>query len=432
VFDIAKPHLGTFTFHVFGIPVSVSFDVPITAGLDLDVTASGTVEFSARQLASAHMEATCTIRGCTAAANFQPPSLQDLQSSGNVNGRIKPSIWAQAALRATAYMFTLSAYAQVGVRPYLDVDLWGYGGNDCGDADGDGTNEVVNAATIGLEGRLNITGEVAGLGKRISGDLASFGPLHIGFWDLIPGGSSAIRPMLVGPASTVQHSATRYALKMRPCWPYPDAIDYELDWADGPIEPHNGSPQDYLILHHTWSLPGTKTVSATAKRDARGRMLNAVFARSIVVNPPPAAQFISQSVPDSMYPGGTYSVSVTMRNNGTTWSPGVYFLGSQSPAGNLTWGMSRVPLPQAVEPGQEVTFTFNVIAPSPPSIYAFQWQMLQDGVGYFGDATPLVNVEVAEPPPECNQSQCVADCERDGYEGGRCNADGICVCLKSQ
>ena len=42
------------------------------------------------------------------------------------------------------------AYAQVGVRPYLRGDLWGYYGNACGDADSNGVNETVNALTFDL------------------------------------------------------------------------------------------------------------------------------------------------------------------------------------------------------------------------------------------------------------------------------------------
>ena len=33
-------------------------------------------------------------------------------------------------------------------------------------------------------------------------------------------------------------------------------------------------------------------------------------------------------------------------------------------------------------------------APSTPGAYAFQWEMVQDGVEHFGDFTPLVTVQV--------------------------------------
>jgi hypothetical protein len=117
--------------------------------------------------------------------------------------------------------------------------------------------------------------------------------------------------------------------------------------------------------------------------------------------PPDDAKFIAQSVPNMMTAGRQYLVSVTMRNTGqNTWIAGRtpdqgYKLGSWNPGGNTTWGFSRVELPVGpsgariqVPPGEQVTFRFNVTAPSVAGTYMFQWKMLREGaVGYFGDQT---------------------------------------------
>jgi plastocyanin len=112
-----------------------------------------------------------------------------------------------------------------------------------------------------------------------------------------------------------------------------------------------------------------------------------------------SATFVSQSVPSSMVAGQTYSVSVTYQNSGTTtWtSGGNYHLGSQDPQDNSLWlGTNRVYLPTgtSVAPGQSVTFTFTVTAPAQSGSYPFQWRMVQDGVQWFGDYTPITNVSV--------------------------------------
>lgn len=88
----------------------------------------------------------------------------------------------------------------------------------------------------------------------------------------------------------------------------------------------------------------------------------------------------------------TYMVFVTMRNTGTTtWTAGAgHKLGSQNPAGNGTWGITRAPLPSSISPGQQVTIQFGARKPVgfPPDYFNFQWQMVQDsGVGYFGEKT---------------------------------------------
>ena len=78
-------------------------------------------------------------------------------------------------------------------------------------------------------------------------------------------------------------------------------------------------------------------------------------------------------------------MQLAFRNSGTTtWTPGTYYLGSQNPQDNTTWGLNRVNLPYSVAPGGSVVFTFAVTAPAAPGSYNFQWRMLQNGAGYFG------------------------------------------------
>ncbi len=108
------------------------------------------------------------------------------------------------------------------------------------------------------------------------------------------------------------------------------------------------------------------------------------------------AQFVSQSIPTSMVTGQVANVSVRMRNNGSsTWSSGSgYALASQNPPNNSTWGLNRVALPTSVLPGQEVTFDFTLTAPAAVGLYNSQWEMIQEGVDFFGEVTPNVVINV--------------------------------------
>lgn len=114
-----------------------------------------------------------------------------------------------------------------------------------------------------------------------------------------------------------------------------------------------------------------------------------------------AALFLSQNVPGSMTPGAASMVSVEMLNTGSnTWTQaGSYRLGSQAPAGNLDWGLGEVNLPGDVAPGGAVTFSFVVTAPGVTGVMNFQWQMQQNGVGAFGERTPLLPIPVGNPAP---------------------------------
>jgi hypothetical protein len=113
------------------------------------------------------------------------------------------------------------------------------------------------------------------------------------------------------------------------------------------------------------------------------------------------AAFVSQSVPTSMLAGATYNVTVTMSNNGgSTWTAASsYFLGSQNPENNYTWGGARVAMPASVGPGGQANFSFQITAPSTPGAYNFQWRMPQEGVEWFGPYSPNVAVTVTAPAP---------------------------------
>jgi hypothetical protein len=120
----------------------------------------------------------------------------------------------------------------------------------------------------------------------------------------------------------------------------------------------------------------------------------------------PDAQFGSQSVPASLVAGAPATVSVTMRNTGTTtWTAAAgYRLGSQNPQDNATWGFGRVDLApgDAIAPGGQKVFTFTITAPTTPGSYPFQWRMLREGVGWFGTASTNVIVSVTAQPSANN------------------------------
>ncbi|MDD1654133.1 MAG: carbohydrate binding domain-containing protein [Methanomicrobiales archaeon] len=132
--------------------------------------------------------------------------------------------------------------------------------------------------------------------------------------------------------------------------------------------------------------------------------------------PPPVttnnAQFITQQVPDTMTAGQLYTVSVTMKNTGTsTWTAANnYRLGSQNPQDNKIWLRTshRVNLggSDAIAPGQQKTFTFTVTAPSTTGTYNFQWQMLQESVAWFGASSSNRQVKVVA--PVANNAQYVS------------------------
>lgn len=127
------------------------------------------------------------------------------------------------------------------------------------------------------------------------------------------------------------------------------------------------------------------------------------------VPPPPEegepyddALMINTNMPSTIEVNTTTTVTVLMRNTGSTlWSPNQtnpYRLGSVNPENNLTWGVSRVELPTGVYPTGNVSFTMNIKAPSVPGTYAFSWQMLREGLHWFGSSGSR-SITVTAPAP---------------------------------
>jgi hypothetical protein len=110
------------------------------------------------------------------------------------------------------------------------------------------------------------------------------------------------------------------------------------------------------------------------------------------------ASFVSQSVPTSMTAGRSYSVSVTMYNSGTTtWTSDSYRLASENPSDNTLWtGSPRIYMPTGttVAPGSSYTFYFTVTAPATQGYRNFQWRMVNESLGRFGDYTTNVLINV--------------------------------------
>ncbi|AKU20484.1 NBR1-Ig-like domain-containing protein [Massilia sp. NR 4-1] len=124
--------------------------------------------------------------------------------------------------------------------------------------------------------------------------------------------------------------------------------------------------------------------------------------------PPPrtgtnGAEFVSQTVPSTMVAGQRYSVTVVMKNSGTsTWTTQrKHLLGAQNPQDNQIWSLGRAPLPASVAPGQTASFTFDVAAPATPGSYNFQWRMVEEYWEWFGATTPNVAVTVTAPNDQC-------------------------------
>ena len=95
------------------------------------------------------------------------------------------------------------------------------------------------------------------------------------------------------------------------------------------------------------------------------------------------------AAPDTVIAGNTFSADITMNNTGTkpwTTDSSPHRLGAQDPQDNVNWAISnRIGLPsEPINSGQSATFAGTFTATTTPGTYNFDWQMLEEGLGWFG------------------------------------------------
>lgn len=106
------------------------------------------------------------------------------------------------------------------------------------------------------------------------------------------------------------------------------------------------------------------------------------------------SDIIDYNIPSELTPNQKYTVSITIVNTGTNvWSKILnYYLKPYNQTDAMNWGVSRVELPNDVNPSDKVTFQFDIIAPSTSNRYNLQWAMTNDNK-FFGEYTNnIVNV----------------------------------------
>lgn len=279
--EIAKPHLAGLAFAVGPIPVYIGIELPITAGMSLGISAAADIEYAVDGTAGGTFDYTCTTRACTGTSNMTPNFVTDGSNiDAGITGRLDAQAWIEVAIRAYLYTDWAVSY-QIGFRPWVYADLWGYYGSTCGDRDGDGTNEIVSALTLDLNYELFLTQRTRLLGEIKTKNIREFGRNHLAFVDLI--GSSALEPIFVGPSNPNQGSTAWYQAKMGSCWPYDDEIFYRVTWGDGVSSWNRNAPQSYQPFGHTYSDALSRSAKLTARFDAHGRNLDTHTHRTIDV-----------------------------------------------------------------------------------------------------------------------------------------------------
>lgn len=320
--------LGRITFSVGAIPVWVDFlfslDVGVSANVEVDADLSLTTDINT----SATFDYTCTRNGCQGGNNLEAGGVDLFDLTAGVELEAEASAWVKPRIGADVWRnpWLTILRGDAGVKALVEADIWAYYGNGCGDADNDGHNETVRALAADVNYGYDLTFDWTILGQDHSTDnKGKRWPL--GWWDLLKelglGSSTALQPMLIGPAQIEAGGEGAFTVKMRPCYPYKEAVTFSIapgGWngLTSIPKPQSTDPtKNSSQVSRAFIQPGDRTLVATALSDERGRQLNAPFSRPLrVVEPqvpqqtllfsPVADSFIQELEPDANFGTATH------------------------------------------------------------------------------------------------------------------------------
>jgi hypothetical protein len=172
------------------------------------------------------------------------------------------------------------------------------------------------------------------------------------------------------------------------------------------LRPESGRLPQGLSITSSGIIAGLPLENETATftvrvRDGNGDTADKAFTLTVETSSAPNfdSQFVTQTVPPTLQAGQLFNVTLKWLNTGAqAWDgAGGFKLGSQNLANNTTWGADRVPLVSFnVASGQHLEVTFTATAPHTAGTYNFQWQLFQEGVGFFGQMSANVAVSVSD------------------------------------
>lgn len=267
---LAQPQIAELPFSIAGIPLDIRFSAPIHVGLD--GSAKANVRFDGQATATGTFDVKCTKSGCTGAKSATLGWVPGTSPSVSLNGRADVVPYAYAGIHANVYTDWIG-YGEVGLKAKLKGELWGYYGNGCGDANGDGVNEYVNATVLEARGGVDLIGKAGFVGSNYGPWTYNLLDKHLAYYDLAPGGSTAASAIVTLSTPMIGGTTVDAKVKMRPCWPWDDGMKYRINWNDGSaLEDTTPTDPDLLASKsHSYATYGFKTVTATPIVDNKGR-----------------------------------------------------------------------------------------------------------------------------------------------------------------
>ncbi|HLF82801.1 MAG TPA: putative Ig domain-containing protein [Blastocatellia bacterium] len=133
--------------------------------------------------------------------------------------------------------------------------------------------------------------------------------------------------------------------------------------------------------------------------DSDGSSMQKRFSMVVREPLPYDSQFISQTIVSTVQAGQQFNAILKWLNNGSQIWDGAIRAVAQNPANNTTWSARIAPVSGLTLKGQPLHIRLTAVAPRLAGTYSFQWQLYQEGRGFFGHPSANLSVMVTAGPP---------------------------------
>lgn len=361
------------------IPVWYSFGIPMDYGYKVILGASTTVAYSSQLSGQISFNYTCSGGYCTGSGDTSTVRLSSGAPNWSVQADATFDPFVKVGLEGRIYPIGnwYLASAGVGFKFSTPLQLYGYYGNACGDADKDGYNETVNTYFADLQARVSLVTSWSVLGgehvryvsiggaagRRINGALykvlnteGNHGPLWSQRLYYVDSGSPSIfSPVLRQQAGTFNGSQYEHVLKtsMRPCVPFDTAYSVDIVDPSGQATAVTVPSRVDTTTTKIYNNSAVWRLRASGTRDDDGRVFANSSTQAPVLDPaPPGGSnggpglFVMVSNTRTTPGASGDKVTVTVRNDGTGVISGITH--GCSGGSFYVWGNG----PASLAPGQ--------------------------------------------------------------------------------
>lgn len=294
------------SFWVYILQIELSAEVYAEMNISLDAKLSAAFEISQPMTGNINIDWHCTNDGCRKDINdinfdYVKEAKRSFEFETDIVLRPYIKLGVNAAV---GFYWDLIDVANVdlGIVASLPVRYFGYYGNRCSDADGDGVNEMVEASMLDVTAEIYMYYRLEFLKynktRPVNLSIPNWDEIsdkddvlyscshwindyvggcedvsilrkNIYFKDFIAGGSNIFEPVIMS-SDKLRIGDNLLSVSARRCYPFKDNMKIELDWGDGLVEEKTIKPGGDLV-HHKFTELGPTWVSVKSTGDNAGR-----------------------------------------------------------------------------------------------------------------------------------------------------------------